>query len=50
MTAEQVAQAIIDATKSKRKRIAVRWFDRVFMLANLLVPGMIGKRAMRQYK
>ncbi len=50
MTAEQVAQAIVDATKSKRKRIAVRWFDRVFMLANLFVPGFIGKRALRQYK
>ncbi|MEQ8672340.1 MAG: SDR family NAD(P)-dependent oxidoreductase [Aggregatilineales bacterium] len=50
MTAEQVAEAILKASHSKRKRVAIRWFDRIFMMANLLVPNVIGNRAMRQYK
>jgi short-subunit dehydrogenase len=50
MTSEQVAEAIVHATEGKRHMIAIRWFDRIVMLANLLVPNFIGRRALRQYR
>lgn len=50
MSADQVAEAIIKAIKQERKAVAVRWVDRTILLANWLVPGFIGRRAMRQYK
>ena len=50
MTADQVAEAIIKATKRHKKMVVVRWVDRAILLANWLAPGLVGRRAMRQYK
>ena len=41
---------IVKATKGNRKAIALRWIDRLVLVANVLVPGFIGRRAMQQYK
>lgn len=50
MPVEQVAEAIVNATKRDKKAIALRWIDRLILLGNLLVPTLIGRRAMKQYK
>ena len=50
MSADQVADAIIKATKRRKQTIAVRWVDRAILLANWLAPGLVARRAMRQYK
>jgi short-subunit dehydrogenase len=50
MTAEQVANAIVKATEGRRKRIVMRWVDRLIIWGNRLIPNIIGHRAMKQYK
>jgi len=50
MTSEQVAQAIVKAIQKRPRRVALRWFDRLLMLGSLLVPDVIGRLAMRQYR
>jgi short-subunit dehydrogenase len=50
MTAEQVAEGIVEAVEKKRKTVALRLFDRLVMLANVLVPEWVGRRALKQYK
>jgi short-subunit dehydrogenase len=50
MPAEKVAKAIVKATTQRKKTIILRPFDRLILWANALVPGMIGRRALRQYK
>jgi hypothetical protein len=51
MTAEQVAEGIVRATEQRRsKTVALRWFDRLVLLINLLVPQVIGRQALKRYK
>ena len=50
MPTHKVAEAIVKASESDRKAIAMRWFDRLLLLGNVLVPEFIGRRAMRQYR
>lgn len=50
MPVEQVAAAIVQATEGNRKAIALRWVDRVILLANLLAPNLMGRQALKQYK
>lgn len=50
MSVEEVATAIVKASKGNRKSVALRWLDRVIMLGNLFVPDIIGRRAMKQYR
>jgi 3-hydroxy acid dehydrogenase / malonic semialdehyde reductase len=50
MTADQVAQAIVKASRGRGRTIALRWFDRFTLLGSLLVPGIVGRLAMRQYR
>lgn len=50
MTAEQVADAILKATKTGKKAVTLRWLDRLLIAANVIAPNQIGRRAMRQYK
>jgi short-subunit dehydrogenase len=50
MSAEEVAQAVVEASESDKKAVAVRWFDRLLLLGNMLVPELIGRRALKQYK
>jgi short-subunit dehydrogenase len=50
MTPSQVAAAILRAADGNRRSVVVRFFDRLIMLGNILVPEMIGRIALRQYK
>lgn len=50
MPVEKVAAGIVRVTQTRRKRVALRWFDRLLMVGNLLVPDLIGRRAIKQYK
>jgi short-subunit dehydrogenase len=50
MKPEQVAKAVVRACDSKGGRYPLRFFDRLILLGNLLVPRLIGRMAMRQYK
>lgn len=50
MPAEQVAKGIVRASSQKRKTVAFRMLDRFILLGNLLIPTLIGRRAMRHYK
>ena len=50
MTAEQVAAAIIRVVKKPKNTVVLRLFDRLVVLGNRLVPGIIGKLAARQYR
>lgn len=50
MTPEQVAQGIAQAVASKKRVAALRWIDRLIVLANVLVPSVVGRIAKRQYK
>lgn len=50
MPTEKVAKGIVWASSHKRKAVALRPFDRLILLGNMLVPTLIGRRAMRHYK
>ncbi len=50
MPVEKVAAGIVRVTQTRRKRVALRWFDRLLLAGNMLVPNRIGRRAIKQYK
>jgi short-subunit dehydrogenase len=50
MTAEQVAEGIALAVERRRKRVILRPFDRLLLLAHRLFPEFIGRLALRQYR
>ncbi|MFN8450018.1 MAG: SDR family NAD(P)-dependent oxidoreductase [Anaerolineae bacterium] len=51
MPVEQVADAIVRAAEGRHSRtLVLRWFDRLILLGNLLVPGVIGRQALKRYR
>jgi len=50
MPTEKVAADIVKITHQRRRTVTLRWFDRLIVLGNLLLPDFVGRRAMRQYK
>ena len=50
MTVEQVAEAVVKAVEQQQKRVVLRPFDRLLLLANRIVPGVIARWAAKQYK
>jgi short-subunit dehydrogenase len=50
MPTEKVANGIVALTRKRRRTVTLRWFDRLIVLGNLLLPDFIGRRAMQQYK
>jgi short-subunit dehydrogenase len=50
MSADTVAAAIVEAVERKRKRVILRPFDRLLLLAHRIVPELIGRQAMKQYR
>lgn len=50
MSADQVAQAILKATQTHPNTIILRWIDRLIIWGNILVPGIMGQLAKRQYR
>ena len=49
MEAEQVGMAIVRASHSRRKRVVLRWLDRLILLGNTVTPGLMGMIARRLY-
>jgi short-subunit dehydrogenase len=50
MTSETVAEAIVKVVQKPKDTVILRLFDRLIVLGNRLVPGIVGKLAERQYK
>lgn len=50
MSAEQVAQAIVKTIQQPQNTVFLRLFDRLAVLGNRLIPGIMGKIAAGQYK
>ncbi len=50
MSVDFVAKALVRAAERRPKTLVLRWFDRLIVWANALIPGFIGRRALRQYK
>jgi 3-hydroxy acid dehydrogenase/malonic semialdehyde reductase len=50
MSADYVAERIVRASQGGSGTVVLRWFDRMVVWANALMPQMVGRRALRQYK
>ena len=50
MPPERVAGAILRATQQRKKTVVLRLFDRLVLLGSLLLPGLVGRLARRQYQ
>ncbi|MDX2141457.1 MAG: SDR family NAD(P)-dependent oxidoreductase [Chloroflexota bacterium] len=50
MSADTVANAIVDAVEHKRKRVILRPFDHLLLLAHRIMPEVIGRQALKQYR
>ena len=50
MTPEKVAAAIVRAVERKPRRVTLRFFDRLVIWGNILLPDVVGRLAKRQYK
>lgn len=50
MSPYQVAQGIIRATESRTRTAVLRPFDRLILLLNGILPGVIGRQALKRYK
>jgi len=50
MRPEQVADAIVRAVERRQQRVILRFFDRLLVWAHRLLPGLVGRMAMRQYE
>lgn len=50
MSAETVADALVKTAFTNKKSVILRLFDRLIVLGNRLIPGIMGELAKRQYK
>ncbi len=50
MSIDYVAEKIFELSHKKKKRVTLRLLDRLIVWANMIIPDVIGKRALRQYK
>jgi short-subunit dehydrogenase len=50
MTAGQVADGIVRASRQRKKTIALRWLDRVILFGNTFTPGLVGLIVRRLYR
>ena len=50
MPVNQAANAVYAAYQKRRKKVVVRWVDRLMLWGNALMPNFIGRKAMKQYK
>ena len=50
MTPAKVASAIVKATEGNPRSVVVRFFDRLILVGNTLIPEIIGRIALKQYK
>ena len=49
-SAEAVADAIVEAARSKPKRPALTWFDRLVLWGGVIAPGLMARQAKKQYQ
>jgi hypothetical protein len=50
MSAERVAGAVVRASHGRGGVVALRWVDRLIMLANTLFPGIVARISVQQYR
>jgi short-subunit dehydrogenase len=50
MSAETVAEALVKAAFTNKRSVTLRLFDRLIVLGNKLIPGIMGELAKRQYR
>lgn len=50
MSAERVAAAIVKATHQRQQTVTLRLIDRLVIWGNMLLPGLMGRLARRQYR
>ena len=50
MTPDRVAAGILKAVEHNKKNVTLRWIDRLLVLANILLPNVVGRFALKQYK
>lgn len=50
MSAERVAAAVVQASHQRRAAVTLRLIDRLVIWANILLPGLMGQIAKRQYR
>lgn len=50
MSAETVAEALVKTAFTNKRTVILRLFDRLIVLGNRLIPGIMGELAKRQYK
>src|SRR5690606_4000715 len=50
MTPEQVAGGIVKATERRAANVVLRPLDRLILLLNRIVPGWIGRQALKRYQ
>ncbi|MBE0691072.1 MAG: SDR family NAD(P)-dependent oxidoreductase [Anaerolineae bacterium] len=50
MSTEQVAGAIVRAVERRQRRVILRTFDRLLIWAHRILPGFVGRMAMREYE
>lgn len=50
MPVDRVARAVVRAVSHNRRTVTLRWIDRLIVTANVIVPGIIGRRALKQYR
>lgn len=50
MSADRVAEAIVRAAHTGQKTVILRLFDRLIIWGNILIPGIMGQLARRQYR
>lgn len=50
MTPDKVARAVVRATTRRDKVVTLRLLDRLILIANVLLPGFVGRVVAKQYK
>jgi short-subunit dehydrogenase len=50
MSPDEVAKGILHGVENRRRAVYMRFFDRLTVLGNILIPDVIGRIALKQYK
>ncbi len=50
MTPDRVAAGIVKAVQRKQRAVVLRLFDRITVIGSILLPDLVGRIALRQYK
>jgi short-subunit dehydrogenase len=50
MTPDRVAQGLVRAVQRKQRTVVLRLFDRLTVIGSIVLPDLVGRIALRQYK